>query len=96
MINIDKNFFLSPISIQLLTHGRCSLTVSSIGTGGIFSPPAVIISSVNVPKTKHELQIYNAVVHPKENDSVDPIRLLLGSTVCTVCSDLSSPLLTIG
>ena len=81
MINIDKNFFLSPMSIQLLTHGRCSLTVSSIGTGGIFSPPAVIINSVNVPKIKHEFQCYTAIVHPKDGkrmiNSVDPNQAAL-------------------
>ena len=40
-----RNFFLSPISIQLLTHGNSSFTVSSISIGATFSPPAVMISS---------------------------------------------------
>lgn len=42
---MDKNFFLSPITMALLTIGSSFFTASSIGTGGTFSPPAVIIKS---------------------------------------------------
>ena len=42
----ERNFLLSPITMTLLIRGTSSLIASSIGTGGIFSPPAVIISSV--------------------------------------------------
>lgn len=48
VMSMDRNFLLSPINIQLDTQGRHSFTVSSIGTGAIFSPPAVMISSVIV------------------------------------------------
>lgn len=48
VMSMDRNFLLSPINIQLDTPGRHSFTVSSIGTGAIFSPPAVMISSVIV------------------------------------------------
>ena len=42
---MDRNFRLSPISIQLLMQGNRSRTLSSIKTGGMFSPPAVMINS---------------------------------------------------
>uniref|UniRef100_A0A0K2V695 Uncharacterized protein n=1 Tax=Lepeophtheirus salmonis TaxID=72036 RepID=A0A0K2V695_LEPSM len=47
----DKNFFLSPITIALLRRGISILIISSIKTGGTFSPPAVIISSLIRPVT---------------------------------------------
>jgi hypothetical protein len=37
--------------MQLLTHGITALTLSSIGTGGMFSPPAVIKSSTTSPSS---------------------------------------------
>lgn len=40
-----KNFLLSPITMILLIKGSSDLTVFSIITGGMFSPPAVIIIS---------------------------------------------------
>lgn len=43
--SMERNFLLSPISMALLMSGMASLTASSMGTGGIFSPPAVMISS---------------------------------------------------
>lgn len=43
--SIDRNFLLSPISMALLMSGTASLTASSMGMGGMFSPPAVMISS---------------------------------------------------
>lgn len=45
--SMDRNFLLSPISMALLISGTASLTASSMGTGGMFSPPAVMISSKN-------------------------------------------------
>ena len=42
---MERNFLLSPMSIQLLMTGSSCLTFSSIGTGATFSPPAVIKSS---------------------------------------------------
>lgn len=42
---IDRNLRLSPTNMQLLMQGNTSFTLSSIGTGGTFSPPAVINSS---------------------------------------------------
>jgi hypothetical protein len=42
---IERNFLLSPMSIALLMHGNWDFTSSSIMTGAMFSPPAVIISS---------------------------------------------------
>jgi len=44
-MSIERNLRLSPTNMQLLTHGKASFTLSSIGTGGTFSPPAVIINS---------------------------------------------------
>ena len=41
----DRNLRLSPISITLLIRWFSALMMSSIGTGAIFSPPAVMISS---------------------------------------------------
>ena len=41
----DKNFFLSPITMALLINGSSALILSSMGTGAMFSPPAVIINS---------------------------------------------------
>lgn len=43
--SMDKNFFLSPISMALLMMGSSFFTASSMGTGGTFSPPAVMINS---------------------------------------------------
>lgn len=45
--SIDKNFLLSPMSMALLISGTASFTASSVGTGGMFSPPAVMMSSGN-------------------------------------------------
>lgn len=42
---IERNFLLSPMSTALLMHGNWDFTSSSIKTGAMFSPPAVIISS---------------------------------------------------
>jgi hypothetical protein len=50
----DRNFFLSPINIALLRIGTSTFNWSSIGTGAMFSPPAVMISS----KTNNGLQIH--------------------------------------
>ena len=47
--NIVRNFFLSPIRIALEIHGSSFLTASSIGTGAMFSAPAVIKSSLIRP-----------------------------------------------
>jgi len=45
-----RNFFLSPMTVALETMSFSSyLMLSSIGTGGMFSPPAVIISSFSLP-----------------------------------------------
>lgn len=41
----ERNFLLSPITMALLIIATSSLIASSIGTGAIFSPPAVIINS---------------------------------------------------
>ena len=49
---MDINFLLSPIAIQLLIQGRAAFTLFSIGTGAMFSPPAVIIISEEENKTK--------------------------------------------
>jgi hypothetical protein len=49
---MDINFLLSPIAIQLLIQGRATFTLFSIGTGAMFSPPAVIIISEEEHKTK--------------------------------------------
>lgn len=43
--SIHRNFRMSPMSIQWLMHGSSTCTRCSIASGGIFSPPAVIISS---------------------------------------------------
>ena len=40
-----KNFLLSPITMILLIKGSSALILFSINTGGMFSPPAVIIIS---------------------------------------------------
>lgn len=48
--NIDKNFLLSPIKKALLITGSSALTLFSINTGGMFSPPAVINNSYKKKK----------------------------------------------
>lgn len=53
--SIDRNFLLSPISMALLISGTASFTASSVGTGGMFSPPAVMISSKVKHKNKYRL-----------------------------------------
>ena len=45
-MSIERNFLLSPMSIQFETSGNASLTSFSMGTGATFSPPAVISNSV--------------------------------------------------
>ena len=42
----DRYFLLSPMSMTLLRKGTASLILSSIGTGAMFSPPDVMISSI--------------------------------------------------
>jgi hypothetical protein len=50
VIKTVKYFFLSPITIQLLTrYGNSTFIASSIGIGAIFSPPAVITISFILP-----------------------------------------------
>lgn len=44
--SMERNLSLSPISMALLMMGTSAFRASSIGTGGMFSPPAVMISSV--------------------------------------------------
>ena len=41
-----RNFLLSPMSMALLRQGSSSMMPSSISTGGTFSPPAVMMSSL--------------------------------------------------
>ena len=43
--SMDRNFLWSPISMALLMIGSSVFTASSMGTGGTFSPPAVMINS---------------------------------------------------
>lgn len=52
---MDRNFLLSPINMALLINGTASFTASSMGTGGMFSPPAVMISSKDQMATTHQL-----------------------------------------
>ena len=52
--SMERNFFLSPTSIALLMIATSSLTESSIGTGGMFSPPAVIIISAKENEFLHK------------------------------------------
>ena len=59
----ERNFFLSPITIALLTIGSSFLILSSIGIGATFSPPAVmIISETTIVNQKILIQTRN---HPK-------------------------------
>ena len=44
-----RNLRLSPSSTALLTIGQCAFTWSSMRTGGTFSPPAVMMSSLMRP-----------------------------------------------
>ena len=48
----ERNFFLSPITMALLTTGSSLLMASSISVGATFSPPAVIRSSVKRKNVK--------------------------------------------
>ena len=48
----ERNFLLSPIIIALLINGISALIDFSMGTGGIFSPPAVMINSKNKNKSR--------------------------------------------
>lgn len=43
--SMDRNFLWSPISMAQLTMGNSVFTASSMGMGGTFSPPAVMMSS---------------------------------------------------
>lgn len=43
--SMDRNFLWSPISMALLMMGSSIFTASSMGKGGMFSPPAVMINS---------------------------------------------------
>lgn len=43
--SMDRNFLWSPINMALLIIGSSVFTASSMGTGGTFSPPAVMINS---------------------------------------------------
>jgi len=56
---MDRNFRWSPTTMQLLTHGSSFFTASSIGTGAMFSPPAVIKIS-----TKIDPQFYKLLFIP--------------------------------
>ena len=49
VIKADINLYYSPNTITLETAGHSVLKLSSIGTGAIFSPPAVIINSLMRP-----------------------------------------------
>ena len=60
VMRTDKNFRLSPTTMQLLMQGSCSLIASSIGTGATFSPPAVIRSSSK--------KIYGKVLNGEDAD----------------------------
>jgi hypothetical protein len=44
-----KNFLLSPTSMTWLTNGNSANNSCSMISGGIFSPPAVIISYLTLP-----------------------------------------------
>jgi len=55
---IERNFLLSPMTTALLMHGNWDFTSSSIKTGAMFSPPAVIISSY---KNTQELYMCNTI-----------------------------------
>ena len=47
-----RNFLLSPMTITLLRKGISLLIRLSMGTGGMFSPPDVMISSEGEKRTK--------------------------------------------
>ena len=57
----DRNFILSPRRITLERHGNSSLIAFSIAMGAMFSPPAVIISSLIRPE---EIEYVRLVVTP--------------------------------
>ena len=50
----ERYFLLSPIRITFDKHGRHSFIFSSIGMGATFSPPAVMISSLILPKIQQK------------------------------------------
>lgn len=52
--SMDRNFLWSPISMALLIIGSSIFTASSMGTGGTFSPPAVMINSGETRQTLAE------------------------------------------
>ena len=49
---IERNLRWSPINIQLLSMAVSFRMESSMGTGGTFSPPAVMINSVKIQNKK--------------------------------------------
>jgi hypothetical protein len=51
---MERNLSLSPSSMALLTMDASAFTASSMGTGGMFSPPAVMISSEEEPQRASE------------------------------------------
>ena len=57
VIRQEINFLLSPMRTALLINGACFLMWSSIGTGAMFSPPAVMINSIrnNIKYAKFKL-----------------------------------------
>lgn len=74
-----RNFLLSPISMALLIRGTASFTASSMGTGGMFSPPAVMISSKHHTKrtdlvTDHLASKRGNQIEEEGNNTFNPSR----------------------
>mmetsp|Transcript_28345 Transcript_28345/g.34526 ORF Transcript_28345/g.34526 Transcript_28345/m.34526 type:complete len:205 (+) Transcript_28345:239-853(+) len=86
-----KNLRLSPIAIQFDKAGMAALNWSSINTGGMFSPPAVIMSSLMRPviDMKPEGEGISGSSSP-ENVATSPLcSQPSGSIVSTVLSSMS-------
>lgn len=73
--SMDRNFLLSPINMALLINGTASFTASSMGTGGMFSPPAVMISSEDQRARTHKLtdsKKEGMTLKKRGNETFDP------------------------
>lgn len=83
---MDKNFLLSPISMALLRRGTASFTASSMGTGGMFSPPAVMISSVSRQEESVELEKLQDMQNRETYGCISKQNALVGITFNSPCN----------
>ena len=74
---------LSPIIIALEMPGRSSLSLSSTGTGAMFSPPAVMMSSLMRPVMAS--MSVSASTLPTSPDLSQPSSSMVSSVLAWLC-----------